>query len=90
MPNHVASVLAFVIVAEGQLRVQTTHLFIHFWSQEEGKQVILEKLLLNHVVKHWCDASFSEIRVSQSNNGIKILPENTILLFNIAEFLVLN
>jgi len=90
MPDHVTGVLAFVVIPEGQLRIQSTHLFIHFWSQEEGKEVVLEKLLLDHVVKHRSDTSLSKVRVRQSNDGIEILPENAVFLLNIAEFLVLN
>ena len=50
----------------------------------------MEKLLLDHVVKHRSDTSLSKVRVRQSNDGIEILPENAVFLLNIAELLTFN
>lgn len=90
VPYHVASVLALVVVAEGELRVQPAHLLIHLGSQEEREKIILEQLLLDHVVKYWSDTPLGEIRVRHSNDRIKVFPKNAVLLLNVPELLVLN
>lgn len=90
MPDHVAGVLAFVVIAEGELRVQATHFLIHLRGQEEGKEIVLEEFLLNHVVEDWCDTSLCKIGISHTDDCIEVLAEDAVLLLNVSELLVLD
>lgn len=90
MPHHVAGVLALVVIAEGQLTIKALHLLVHFRGKEEGKQVVLKELLLNHVVEHGRDALLRELGVGEANDSVEILSEYSILALDIPELLAFN
>ena len=89
MPNHITGVFALIVVSKGQLWIKSIHFFVHLWGQIKCKNIILEKFLVDHVIKHWSNSFLSEIWVGKSNNSIKIFSEDAIFFFNVTKLLSL-
>ena len=86
VPGHFSLELRFVVIAKGEV-------WIYLGSgrcQIEGKKVVLHELLFNYIVEHRGHTWLSQSRISKANDCFEASVENTLLILDVAEFLVLN
>lgn len=82
--------LGSVVVTKGQIWLQTL-LLVLLGSHVEGKQVVLQQLLLHDFVKDGNHTGLGKGLVAHSNNDLEVLAgEDVLLLLDVAELLVLD
>ena len=86
MPNKITFELGLIIVSERQVRFR----LLSSDCQIECKEVILEQVLLHHVVEYRGDAPLCKCRICHANDRFEASIENTSLLLDLAELLVLD
>ena len=86
MPNKITFELGLIIVSERQVRFR----ILSSDCQIECKEVILEQVLLHHVVEYRGDASLCKCWICHANDRFEASVENTSLLLDLAELLVLD
>jgi hypothetical protein len=90
MPVNVSLELGSIVETESQIRWHT-HTFSLLGGKVECEHIVWDKLLVHHLVENRSHTFLSELWISKTNDSLKVATsENSALLLNITEFLVLN